>query len=136
MSEQNPQYSSNPVLSAFEHLGHAAHIVEHAIVHDTVEIVEFPERLLAVLKVGKAAYPKIHADLVLIESTGQTAFVDGVQAIAAKGLNWQEDVATVQAIEAFSAAWKPFVADVEAAYAEIKSAAAGAASVAVASTTL
>jgi hypothetical protein len=105
--------------NVFQDIGHDVKVAAEDVAHVVVEVVEFPDKLAKVLSTGKNEYPKIKADLSALVTEGKTVFEDGIAAAAAKGLNWQEDLATVGQIEAFAANFKTFVADVEATYNEI-----------------
>ena len=68
MTLTNPEYSSNLLKSAFQHIGHAAHVVEHAVVHDPAALISFIEKLNRILATGETQYQIIKADYAAIET--------------------------------------------------------------------
>lgn len=128
MTLTNPEYSSNLLKSAFQHIGHAAHVVEHAVVHDPAALISFIEKLNRILATGETQYQIIKADYAAIETIIVKTTADGVQVATSEFTNVSADIALISDTKTLLAAIVRLGADVEAAYAayaEINTAAVG-----------
>jgi hypothetical protein len=125
MTLTNPEYSSNPFKSAFQHIEHAAHVVEHAVVHDPAALISFVEKLNRILATGKTQYQIIKADYAAIETIIVKTTADGVQVATSEFTNVSADIALISDTKTLLAAIVRLGADVEAAYVEINTSAVG-----------
>lgn len=97
MSEQVPIYSSNPVLSVIEHIGHGIHVAETDITH---VVAKLPQYITAAEIAVKDA-PTVVADTtaVIAAITGGSALFEAlVAATASLGTNVANDISVVQAV--------------------------------------
>lgn len=104
----------------FEEIDHGIKEVAEDVGHVVVESVEFPAKATKVIDTAVKDIPAFKAELTTLITDAKTVFVDGMDAVSAKGLNWTEDTAVIASIVAFAVYFKTtFIPALEAAYTEV-----------------